>query len=330
MKYLEKIGEFGIIDVFRKKAWVRKDISVGIGDDCAIIKNIHRSLAVSCDAMIEGVHFLWRKITPKQLGWKALATSLSDLAACGAEPLAAFLVLGLRGDESRSWLSEFSRGVSQCAGTYGVSLAGGDTVQSPSAQIVSFTVLGKVWQRPVLRSGARKGDLIGVCGTLGDAAAGLEILLGSARGVRAQVAKKLVTAQLQPKPQFAQSIILCRFVASMIDTSDGLLKDLAHICAESGVGARLDADRIPLSDELKSFANARGKDALSYALTGGEDYRLLFTVAEKKAARLLERLKNAGHQATLFGQITAGRKVEVFYKGRQLKISQEGFEHFRK
>lgn len=330
--YLKDAGENGIIDLFRKAAGsAGRQVLMGIGDDCAVLRYGAELIAVSCDMLVEGVHFLADKITPEQLGWKSLATALSDLAAMGARPIAALMALGLRGGEKKEHLLGLRRGIMRCAKNFGVALVGGDTVLSPECQVLSFTVLGHARRgRLVYRSGARPGHLIAICGHLGDSSAGLSLLLEDEPRLPERARRKLLRAHLRPSPQIDLGLELARGLASaMIDVSDGLLRDLSHICRESGVGAEIDADKVPLSTELIDFSALRGLDPLQFALGGGEDYRLLFCLPESKL-RLLGRLRHLrGGRPAVIGKISDKKGIRLTSNGRPMKKPAAGFDHFR-
>lgn len=330
---VRKLGEIGVIRLFREAAEpARGELDVGIGDDCAVLKCCDKKLALSCDAMVEGTHFLRGKIAPEQLGWKALAAALSDLAAVGARPLAALLVLGLRGTESVRFVSRLRDGVVRCARRYKTPLAGGDTVRSPQGLLLSFTVIGGAGAgRLVLRSGARPGHLVAVCGCLGESAAGLSLLLEKQRGVTARLRRRLLRAHFEPRPQLETGSRLAALGASaMIDTSDGLLRDLGHICRESGVGADIELDRVPVSRDLVRFAEQRGRDPLDFALDGGEDYRLLFCLPPAKWARLERVRLPSGERPVVIGRIAERGGIRLFHRGRPARRRIGGFEHFGK
>ncbi len=330
--YLEDVGEDGIINLFRRAAGRPVGrILTGIGDDCAVLQCGAELLAISCDMQVEGVHFLANKITPEQLGWRSLAAALSDLAAMGARPIAALMALGLRGDEKKRHVRRLRQGIMRCAKKFGVSLVGGDTVLSPESQVLSFTVLGYARRgRLVYRSGARPGHLIAVSGQLGDSSAGLSLLFEDEPRMPERARHKLLRAHLQPAPQIDLGLELARGVATaMIDISDGLLRDLSHICSESGVGAEIDADKIPLSSELLEFASLRGRDPLQFALGGGEDYRLLFCLSESKRG-VLGRLRHPlGERPVVIGKISDKKGIRLLSNGRPVRKPAAGFEHFR-
>ncbi|MGH9903843.1 MAG: thiamine-phosphate kinase, partial [Pyrinomonadaceae bacterium] len=268
----------------------------GIGDDAAVLRN-HAGLdsLVTADLLVEDVDFRRATTTPRLLGHKALAVSLSDIAAMGGRPRWALVSVGVPRDVWESdFLDEFYEGFYALALGHGVTLVGGDVSRTPERVVVDSVVMGEAARgRAVLRSGARPGDRIFVTGALGGAAAGLQLLEAGARlstrprQSRAGPRERLLLRHLRPTPRVAWGQLLGekRLAAAMIDLSDGLSSDLSHLCRESGVGARIDAASIPV-DPLIRKARASTTDDLSLALNGGEDFELLFTVHPRRAARL--------------------------------------------
>jgi thiamine-monophosphate kinase len=255
------VDEFGLIDTFVSQFDV-KPPPRGPGDDCAVISS-EGLTCVTTDAVVEGVHFT-RKFALEDVGHKALAVNLSDLAAMGARPSWFTVALGLPRDFPIKEVKQLGAGMSALARVHGAELVGGNVTRCPVLTI-TITINGELDGQPMLRSGAREGDAIYVSGPLGNAAAGLA------------GAKKLISAQRRPSPHVAFGQAARELSSGCIDVSDGLAQDLGHICVASGVGAELDSAAIPLSDALLDFAGSRAK-ALRYALTGGEDYVLLLTV----------------------------------------------------
>ena len=299
-------------------------IWTGIGDDCAVLRLSpqHNSL-ITTDFTLEGIHFRRDWHPPESVGHRCLARGLSDIAAMGGEPVAAFLSLALPRDLRQSWVSRFTRGFLSLAQKYGVPLAGGDTAESPDGILADIIVVGTVPKsRAILRSGARPGDRIYVTGSLGGSAAAVVQM-------HTQLEKKLNPSQYSrhfyPDPRLALARILRerRLATAMIDLSDGLSTDLAHICDESHAGAELDAACIP---RARVGRPVREVD-LDLALHGGEDYELLFTAPSSK--RIPSQL--AGVPITPIGQIT--RKRRIFMTGARnlaCELKPRGWEHFRK
>ena len=308
------------------------EVVLGIGDDCAAIAlDGGRCLLWTVDTLVEGVHFDLSYTPLEKLGWKALAVNLSDIAAMGGEARYALLSLGWPRGRDRAQALELAEGMAQAAREYGVAIIGGDTVASPEVA-VTVTVTGLVDAGQMLRrAGARAGDRIYVTGPLGESAAGLEVLLrGLALEPNLQAA--LTQAHLQPRPQLRAGWVLAQegLATSAIDLSDGVATDLAHVCRESGVGARILADQAPVSPRVKAAAPALRQDPLDLALKGGEDYQLLFPCPPEKAGTLAAAFARAGLPEPLaLGEIVPGEGVVLITARGEEDISGQGFDHFR-
>jgi thiamine-monophosphate kinase len=316
----------------------------GIGDDAAVIsQRAGLDTVITADLLVEGIDFDLDRYgaSPRDIGHKALAVSLSDVAAMGARPRFCLLSVGVPEARWRtSFLDEFYKGVRSLAARHGVAIIGGDTSRTPDRVVVDSVVLGEVKRgRAVLRSGARPGDLIFVTGSLGGAAAGLKILEGrAAAGLTttaapeglSRVERRLVNRQNRPTPRVEWGALLGekKLATAMIDLSDGLSSDLAHLCRESGVGAAIQAESVPLDVSARA-ATADVAEALSLALDGGEDFELLFTVGPLKAARLPKDV--GGIAVTRIGQVTDRRRTVSLLRGEKSEaLSPSGFEHFRR
>jgi len=310
---------------------------LGIGDDAAILRQrAGLDTVVTADLLVEEIDFRLGRggISPRDLGRRALAVSLSDVAAMGARPRFCLLSVGVPRERWRGrFLEELYAGVGALAEAHGVHIIGGDTSRTPERVVIDSIVLGEVRSgRAVLRSGARVGDQIFVTGSLGGAAAGLKILEGVAvRQSRLKgFERSLVERQLRPVARVEWGALLCerRLATASIDLSDGLSSDLAHVCRESGVGARIEAASLPL-DPLLEQAGLSESDALRLALDGGEDFELLFTVSERNARKLPNELN--GVRVTRIGEVTAERgKIRLIHKGRERILRPGGFEHFKR
>lgn len=322
-------GELALLRQIRNRAGAgaRGALRLGIGDDCALLRlKPGQELAITTDLSIEGRHFLLDRHPPEAVGHRTLARGLSDLAAMGARPLAAFLSLGLpreltqparRG--SATWMSRFLDGLLRLAEEYRVPLAGGDLAESPVA-VADIVLAGAVPRgRALLRSGARPGDLLYVTGSLGSAAAGMK-RLPRLEGDLPRRLEATLKAHLFPQPRVAQGEWLQRhkLATAAIDLSDGLSTDLAHICEESGVAAEVDAATLPIHPEAK----------LEQALHGGEDYELLFTAGP--ASRLPRSI--AGVRISNIGRMVkpkAGRSAIALMTARSCEaMKARGWEHF--
>ncbi|HEV2731427.1 MAG TPA: thiamine-phosphate kinase [Terriglobales bacterium] len=318
MPLLEK----ALIARIRRSAANGRRVVTGIGDDSAVlaIPKGHQAL-VTTDFSLEGVHFRREWHPPDSVGHRCLARGLSDIAAMGGEPIAAFLSLGLPRDLPQKWVDAFLRGFLKLAGDYGVSLAGGDTAESPAGVLADIIVLGSVPKgKAVLRSGARPGDRIYVTGGLGASAATLKLLFAGKGRIRPRDFQR----HFYPNPQIEAGRFLREnnLASAMIDISDGLSTDLAHICEESGVGAEILEQAIP---KVSIGRPAREVD-LPSALNGGEDYELLFTV---RRGRWVPS-QVAGVPIAEIGQITDDRKVTLINQhGVGQELRPQGWEHFR-
>ena len=324
------MGEFALIDIFRTRAGTGP--SLGIGDDCAILEtSTEGDVLVTTDALVEKVHFLRDRITARQLGYKSLAASISDIAAMGGKPTAAFLSLGLTRDLNRTWVESFADGFMECAHAFGVDLLGGDTVACRQEMFINVTLMGLCEPgRAIRRHGAKEGDCIYIGRTTGDSAAGLVLLMHDEPDLDEQGKRFLLDAHLLPDPQVGLGLELARgWANAMIDISDGLVQDLGHICRASALGARLYLDSVPISAPAAKLAEITGKSALDWALGGGEDYCLLFCIHPDDGARLEARcLKELQTRIYKIGTMVQGEKVKAFKANRQLEMKVAGFDHF--
>ena len=317
--------EFRLIDRIRERtAQPREDVRLGIGDDAALLAvPAGQELAVAIDTMVEGVHFP-AGTAPADIGWKALAVNLSDLAAMGATPAWALLALTLPRPDA-AFVDGFAEGFAQLAGQYRLALVGGDTTRG--ALTLSVAVHGFVPPGQALtRAGAQVGDAVLVTGTLGDAAAGLRCL-PSRMDVQATARDFLVNRLNRPTPRVAAGLALRGRASACIDVSDGLLADLGHLCTASGVGVEIDAALLPCSPALLgAFDEAAVRD---FALTGGDDYELCFTVPAARMDEVRDDLAKLGCGATRIGHIVAGEGVRVRgADGAWLEPARSGWDHF--
>jgi thiamine-monophosphate kinase len=316
------IGEFELIDRYFTRP-VRRAV-LGIGDDCALLEPAPgMQLAVSSDMLLEGRHFL-STVEPERLGHKALAVNLSDLAACGARPLAFSLALALPAADA-GFLEGFAAGLFALADRHGCELIGGDTTRGPLA--ICISVFGEVpTGRALLRSGACAGDDLYVSGTVGDARLALEVFRGRV-ALEGRAFEQVRRAMEQPEPRIALGLALRGVASSAIDVSDGLLGDLRHVLARSGVGATVEVDAVPRSAVLAAQAPALQRIC---TLAGGDDYELLFSAPASAAAAVVAAAREAGVGVTRIGRIEQAAGLRLLdADGRALADGFGSFDHFR-
>lgn len=316
------LGEFELIEKYFSRPARRA--ALGVGDDCALLTvDPGMRLAVSTDMLVEGRHFL-STVSPDRLGHKALAVNLSDLAACGAEPLAFTLALSLpRADES--FVAPLARGLFALADEHGIELVGGDTTAGPLN--LCITVFGQVpLDEALLRSGARPGHDIWVSGRLGDARLALEVFRGHAV-LPGSAFEEVRRAMECPQPRVALGQALRGVATSAIDLSDGLVGDLGHVMRQSGVGAVIDVESLPRSAVLAMQPRAL---QLECVLAGGDDYELLFTAPPSRREAVLAAAASARTQVTLCGTVDAGDELRLLDgEGRAVPFAARGFDHFK-
>jgi thiamine-monophosphate kinase len=313
-----RVGELELIDLFTRGAPAAGGgVLVGIGDDAAVLRPPPGEVLVATvDAVVEGVHF-GPGFAPEDVGWKALAVNLSDVAAMGARPLWALAALATPRGEDPARLVRVGKGLSACARRYRLALVGGNVTASRDLSL-TVTVLGSARRSRVLtRTGARPGDALLVSGTLGDAALGLE------RGAAAA----LVRRQRRPTPRLALGRALAGIASACIDVSDGLLKDLGHLCEASGAGASVRLAELPLSRAYLAAARGR-RDPFEAALSGGEDYELLLAVPVRRVPQALAAARRTGTRLSVVGSVVGGRGVQVagFHGGRH-PVRRLGYDH---
>lgn len=327
---LKETGEFGLIDLIRRKFPAKdKNLVLGIGDDAAVIKiTPKRYLIFTTDALREGVHFDLSYYSYHEVGWKAMAANLSDVAAMGGIPTFGLISLGLPKNKKTEDVLKIYKGMNDLAKRYGCKLCGGDIFLS-SEIIISIALLGETEPEfLVKRSGAKPGDLICVTGNLGQSQAGLELL-------KAKKTSKLdwLRKHLKPVPRInqARKLVQTLNVTSMIDISDGFGSDLYHIAEESQVGVLIFEKKIPMSRTFLQMASVLGKSPLDLALSSGEEYELLFTIKKGQGEKLkfLKR-KTPGLKVTVVGEIKNekdGMKI-LDSKGKIKNLKRVGYSHF--
>ncbi len=325
---VRKLGEQGLVRALRRRAgaagsrWV-----LGIGDDAAVLRpRAGRELVITTDSLVENVHFRLRTSRTRALGHKTLAVNLSDLSAMGARPLGFTLGLGLPRSTRGTDLSSFFDGLLAEARAHGCPLVGGDTVEAP-LWALNVTAFGEVSRgRALIRAGARVGDRLVVSGELGGAALGLHLMENGRAG---REGAPFIRRQLQPRPPIGlgPALVARRWATSAIDLSDGLASDLGHLLRESGVGADVDLDVLPLPRRLPKLCRKHGLDPYRLALHGGEDYELLFSVPRRAPA--VDRLSRAlGVRLTEIGVVRRGRAARYRRGGSPVRVPDLGYQHF--
>jgi thiamine-monophosphate kinase len=328
---LSHLGEFGLIETIRRRTPKGRGVRIGIGDDAASVTNRRAASLITADLLIEGRHFDLRWTSLSDLGYKSLAVNLSDIAAMGGVADYVILSLGIPRRLDSKVIAVFYRGFEALARECSVALVGGDT-NAAAKLIVSVCVIGHPSTKPVERRGAKPGDDIYVTGTLGDSALGLKLLRRQKRagGTASAHARTLFMRHHRPTPRLAAGALLAQneLATAMIDISDGLVQDLGHICRASGVGATIHADRLPLSPAYRALC---GTDDIVSALSGGEDYELLFCAQRRNRARIEKLPARAGVTITRIGACTAGDPNVAILdaSGKSLRIRVSGHDHFK-
>ena len=318
MKEFELIRHF-----FTEQIVKRKDVVLGIGDDCAVIEvPENQNVVITTDTLVSGVHFP-KDTAPHAIGHKAVAVNLSDIAAMGAKPCWISLAITLP-TVDKVWLEDFCHGVFELCEYYNVELIGGDTTQGPLS--ITITAQGVIPKGSYLsRSGAKAGDWLYVSGEIGDAALALKYLnkeISVAENHKAALKEKLDC----PKPRVLVGQALREYASSAIDLSDGLISDLNHICQASDVGANIVLNTIPLSNIM--LDTLPFDDAISLALVGGDDYELIFTVSEDNKVGMETALAHAGTKVTCIGQMNTSKVISTTLNNEIVPIDSPGFEHF--
>lgn len=341
----KSIQEFALIRELKKQfGHQTPGVVQGIGDDAAVIEAIAPIWwHLTTDLLAEGIHFDLKSAAPESIGYRAATANLSDLAAMGAAPRYLLISLAIPKRVSQPQVYDLYRGMMKACRIHGVVLIGGDTSSSKAGLFLSITLLGTTTQhRALFRRGAQVGDQIYVSGTLGDSLAGLRLL---APGTSPRSSEKkpsqlprfhrqfLIRRHLQPTARVTEGQWLNngRLASAAIDLSDGLSGDLRHICEESGVGAEVEVDRLPLSPACRAYAKACGVSPVQFAITGGEDYELLFT-ASPRSHRTLERQARArGYRITRIGTIRPKQfGIQMTAQGRTQPLPPTSYEHFRR
>lgn len=335
MKISEIGGEFAMINRFACQPYQDKDVLVGIGDDCAVLRyRPDKHLLVTTDMMVENDHFCLKWQTPYQVGMKLMEVNVSDVVTMGGTPRHAFLSMSLLKSTEVEFIEGFYEGLFASANKHGVLLVGGDTTHG-TEYVFNITLCGEVEPTLLrLRSMAEAGDLICVTGTLGDSTAGFYLLREPAlqdrffkNGVYLNTPAnyRLVKKHLEPKARLAaEGQTIARFAHAMIDVSDGLGSEVTHICQNSGMGARIDYAAIPLTAETREAAELLHADPIDWALYGGEDFQLVFTIPRTDLAALEKEFTDF----SVVGEIVPAREGIYLVKNKELQPLKKGYDHF--
>ncbi len=320
------MSEFDLITKYFTRASKRSDVLLGVGDDAAVLQVPNdRRLVAAVDTIAEAVHFPVGT-DAAAVGHRALAVNLSDIAAMGAEPAWATLSLSLPKYDA-DWLEGFANGLYRLADRFNVALVGGDTIRGPLSITVSIMGLVRT-DRWLTRAGAKPGDTIFVSGMPGEAAAGLAVIqnnLGQSSVEQGAASKQLRDRFLWPEPRIELGRALRSLASSTIDISDGLLVDLEHLCKQSGCGARIDVESLPFSQSMRALFSQ--EECERFALTGGDDYELLFTVPPEKMLDV-EAAVARGIRCTPIGRMMENRTLLCCREGRAFDIATRGYDHF--
>jgi thiamine-monophosphate kinase len=332
---LKEIGELGFIKKISRGWLIRPDnIIKAIGDDAAaFITEPDRLTLITTDLLVERIHFLREAISGFDLGYKSLAVNLSDIAAMGGIAREAFVSIAIPDDCLLDYLEAIYSGIKDLAARFDVNVLGGDTTRSKVDLIINIVVQGTVLKEELLcRDAARPGDVIFSTGFLGDSKAGLHLILNEIDADN-ETLEALLKAHLVPEPHLREGQFLARQpgVNAAIDTSDGLSSDLTHIVEESRVGARLFADKIPISQNLKDFCAGLDFSPLAFALSGGEDYTLLCTISPQSADQIANAFQKEFNRPLFpIGEIIDQKKIELVYSdGKTESITPTGWDHFK-
>ena len=344
------LGEFGLIARLtealasraagRTSGEVASRLAVGIGDDAAVWRSDGGAVIATTDTLVAGVHFLPERTPRRDLGWKALAVNVSDVAAMGGVPDFALVTLALPEETTVSQIDELYEGLADAAEAYGVVIAGGDIVRSPT-EMVSVTLTGRAEVdaagEPLVmrRDAAREGDLLAVTGCLGGAGGGLRALRAEPEdealreaAANSEAVRALIERHLRPQARAqAGGAALSAGIRCAIDVSDGLLQDLGHVCRASGLGATIQRDNLPIDPALAQLYQA--EDALRYAVAGGEDYELLFASSRES---IDEAARGSDVPLTVIGELVADpeRRVRLLdASGREVALPATGWDHLR-
>ena len=324
---IKELGEFGLIDILKNDTINNQDdIIKGIGDDAAVFKVADNLLQLaSTDMLVENVHFDLSFISPWQLGYKSVAVNLSDIAAMGGTPSNILISIAIPCYIDVDFMVQLYNGMKAIAKEFKVNIIGGDTVSSPEGLVINITVLGSVSADLVkYRSGAKAGDLVVVTGSIGDSAAGLDILLHK---YNKENYTEVIKKHLLPFPQVDSGTIIASYANCMNDISDGLASEANEIAVASDKGIILNEEALPISKDVVTIAEVFAKDVLDYALYGGEDYQLVFTISPENFVELKQKISSL----TIVGEVTDNFKSVKLQRrdGTLLEIKSKEYNHFR-
>ncbi|HTZ52213.1 MAG TPA: thiamine-phosphate kinase [Spirochaetia bacterium] len=340
---IDELGEFGLIDRIRAALPPHgPGVLTGIGDDVAVLQAGGRGggatdtvWLATCDVLVEGSHFIRSRIPPRKLGRKALAANLSDVASAGGTPRFALVSLGLPPDLEVELIDGLYEGLREEGTRHGVDVVGGNISRSRLGMFIDVFLLGEAPRdRVVLRSGARPGDRVLLTGRVGDAAAGVALLLDPALRAPEPYASEAVERQFAPTPRVREGALIgsLNAASAMIDVSDGIAGDLGHICERSGASARLRADCLPVAPENRALSRQVRGNEWHFALRGGEDYELLFTAPPARAAELARAITaETGTPVADIGEILPPDRPSelVLAGGEHVPLGGAGWDHFK-
>ena len=310
---IKEIGEFGLINRITKKP-KSKEILVGIGDDAAVIKTKKGLQVLTTDTLVEGDHFRQEWFSPKQIGMKSIEINVSDVAAMGAVPKFVLVSLALPSNLDVEFIDNLYEGMWKSCKKYNIEIIGGNMTHSKQI-VISITLIGEVDKKNLcLRNGARSGDFVLVSGYLGNGKAGLRVFQENLKAF-----ESVKKHYLEPKAQLKSALEVASYASSMEDISDGLASELKHICKQSRCGAIIYKEKIPIKEDVRNVAKILNEDEYNYALFGGEDFELVYTVPKNN----LKKFKGY-----LIGEITKNRKVLLFSKGKTKNLTKHGYDHF--
>lgn len=329
------IGEIEMIADYFAPLAANTPGSFGLRDDAACLSpSPNRDLVITCDALVAGVHF-FPDDRPEDIAWKALAVNVSDLAAKGARPLVYLLSIAVSEPPQRGWLAAFVQGLAEAQSSFGIGLAGGDTTSTSGPLTLCITALGETSRRAMpRRDGGRPGHVVYVSGSIGDAALGLKLRRGDASPadwrLDAAQAEGLINRYLRPQPRLALAPILAAHAAATLDISDGLILDLSRLCQASGVGAKIEADAVPLSEAGRISLKHR-PELLETILTGGDDYEILAAIAPEREDLFTAAAAEVGVAVMRIGVLMEDPAIEAMgLDGLPLRFPIKGYEHFSK